>query len=199
MPQTEIRQNIFENEGIGPLLRVDLIPHVIGEIHPLSFPPDEMPDGFHLCNGDQYPIDSKAGAALDGLSAAFKAAWGITDDGLYINVPNLFDDAGDGYFPRFVDGVTRQVGSVQDYGQPNITGAMNSYGAGVFDSNATNIADNAFFLTGNPYAAPSTQSGAQGKVTLGFDASRCPNVKTASEIRPKNAGFLAAIYLGAGT
>lgn len=140
-------------------------------------------EGWYFMNGDQYPDESPQGVVLNGLSTAYKTAWGIVSSGGLVSVPNAFDAEGRGYFDRPVDGASRQVGSVQGDAIRNITGTI--------PIDAAHAASGAFETTtiDRPFAG-----GDSPGVDITFDASRV--VPTADENRPMNRGKTPAIYLG---
>lgn len=159
---------------------------MVGEIRLLSFRKNELPDGWHCCDGTRIVLDSPAGQALNQLSESFKIDWGIAIDGCSINFPNLFKDA-DGYFLRPVNGDARQVGTVQSDAIRNITAYIHPL-----------VCRGSY---PNAHGAAFTQGGGTGGCgtsgywnDLIFDASRA--VPTAHENRPVNVGMTPAIYLG---
>ena len=85
----------------------------VGAILLLPFRKDELPVGWHFCNGAAVSLDSDQGRALNALPAGYKADWGITTLDGAITLPNLFSEDGRGCFLRPVDGLTRQVGAEQ--------------------------------------------------------------------------------------
>lgn len=154
---------------------------------------------WYLMNGDNFLLTSPQGQALNGLSADYKADWGIVVSVVngqnVINVPNYFDAAGNGYFDRAVDGTNRRVGSKQGDAIRNI------YGYFGFNGNAYCrawwISSGAFVTNGiNP--APSIQcasnSGQSVQEGVYFDAAL--QVPVAAENRPINIGKTPLIYLG---
>ncbi|MEZ6853016.1 phage tail protein [Halodesulfovibrio aestuarii] len=159
-----------------------------GHIYPVPFPPNELPAHHYVPNGEGLLKTSEAGKTLLAMSTVYKTAHGITEDTTHVYLPNVFDENGDGYFPRFVDGVNRKVGSKQGDAIRNIKGQMLMQ-HGETQNNYEN---------GAMYATGKSLSGATGSSTiprsgLGFDASRV--VPTAHENRSKNIGFTPAIYL----
>lgn len=99
----------------------------VGEIRLLPFRHDELPAGWHFCNGERFLLTSPQGEALSGLSENFRADWGLEEDLCSISLPNLFHEDGRGCFPRPVDGLTRQVGASQEDAIRNITGGRRNY------------------------------------------------------------------------
>lgn len=165
----------------------------VGAILLLPFRKDELPMGWHFCNGAAVSLDSAQGRALNALPAGYKADWGITTLDGAVTLPNLFSEDGRGCFLRPVDGVTRQVGAVEEDAIRNITGKISnkssydtqlSTGTGCF----TAVMQNGV-RTWNNTASTSTFS-----VGANFDASRV--VPTAPENRPLNLGMTPAVYLG---
>ena len=147
----------------------------VGSIYESPFPINELEPGEYICTGDQYEISSPQGKALNGLSADYKAAWGISVAGDLISLPNLFDENGNGYFFRPVDGASRQVGGIQNHAVQdhahNTPGWLHS-GGGIF--------------FGGSGGAMGISSGTPGMATGNRD----------EETRPINIGLLPVIYLG---
>ena len=170
--------------------------HTLGDIRPFPYRAGNLPKFWYACTGDQYPLGSPQGEALLSLHEDYKLDWGIALNGDYINLPNLLPDEGEGYFARIVDGVTRQVGSRQPDGMRKIEGTDTSWKAKLKSGTPT-----------GPWSITSTRQDNYGvtpfsdaswhRVTMTFDSSLALPNNTADEIRPKNIGFLAAIYLGA--
>ncbi|MFA9396345.1 MAG: phage tail protein [Halodesulfovibrio sp.] len=159
-----------------------------GHIYPVPFPPNELPAHHYVPNGEGLLKTSEAGRALLGMSTAYKTAHRVTTNSTHVFLPNVFDSNGDGYFPRFADGVGRKVGSKQGDAIRNIKGQMLMQ----HGESKNNYQNGAIFAAGE------SLSGATGSSTIlrsgfGFDASRV--VPTSHENRPKNYGFTPAIYL----
>jgi hypothetical protein len=198
----DLKQLIFEDEGIGPKFRKDKVPVLayVGEIRLLPFDPDDLPNGWLFCNGDLLSQDSEAGAVLASLPATFRARWGIVAADGYVSVPNLFGGNGEGYFPRPVNGATRQAGSVQADAIRNIkTGPGVTTNWYADHKKADGIAAPFYSLGvlkdnyGNQWSASSSYA----LHYIGFDASLC--VPTAGENRPANIGMTPAFYVGVNT
>lgn len=162
-----------------------------GHIYPVPFPPNELPANHYVPNGEGVLKTSEAGKTLLSMSAAYKTAHGITENSTHVFLPNVFDTNGDGYFPRFVDGVNRKVGSKQDDAIRNITGKVLVMKCG------ENVYDREGALKNTTASSYSTSGHGSGTynstLRLDFDASL--SVPTADENRPKNYGFTPAIYL----
>jgi hypothetical protein len=184
-------------DGNGLIYRRFLPPS--GEIVPgcmdfLPFRPGEQPFGWYFMNGDKYAQASVQGVALLALPANFRTDWSIVLSGGLVNVPNWFDSAGDGYFPRAVNGSTRKPGSVQTDAIRDIIGEIKNISihnptvdhTGAFYSNTTST--NSSLMGQTPF------SGIDREFTV-FKASRV--VPTAAENRPKNRGLLPCIWLAA--
>jgi hypothetical protein len=162
-----------------------------GEIKLWPFPPDELPEHWYLPNGDLTSIDSVPGKALVALSPAYKSRWGITIQNGMVSLPNVFDDSGNGYFFRAVDGTTRTVGSKQGDAIRNIVGKSKLRPSGEKAEQDTGpFASTVSYPNQavNGVSAPNYDF-----VLMNFDASRC--VPTANENRPNNLGFTPGIYL----
>ena len=191
----DMLRTLLENDGAGPGLGLGMF----GEFAWLACAPEEVRPGFIILNGDRYPGDSFNGQALLRLSPAFRAAWGIEvdDDDGTINSPDMFDENGDGYFPRAVDGVSRAVGSKQPDVIINITGFLQS-GLGR-NKSLTNNEQGALYFgevrAENSTFTTITNTGFNVS-WFGFDASKDTNVLIADENRPKNVGLLPCIFLG---
>ncbi|MEZ6852785.1 phage tail protein [Halodesulfovibrio aestuarii] len=158
-----------------------------GHIYPVPFPPDELPPHHQVANGEGLLKTSDAGKTLLSMSAAYKAAHRVIENETHVFMPNVFDENGDGYFPRFVDGGSRNVGSVQGDAMQNIVGEIHTGTA--FEDGGTGAIRRAGYAMSSYWVGTSVQ-GIDGFI---FDASLI--VRTAHENRPKNYGFIPAIYL----
>ena len=158
----------------------------VGAILLLPFRKDELPVGWHFCNGAAVSLDSDQGRALNALPAGYKADWGITTLDGAITLPNLFSEDGRGCFLRPVDGLTRQVGAEQGDAIRNITGNTSHE----IDRGTPSGA----FYTGPATSGINSLGEATSDKELRFDASRV--VPTAEENRPLNLGMTPAVYLG---
>jgi hypothetical protein len=168
----------------------------VGDIRLWPFAGASLPEGWYLTNGDTYADASDQGIVLHGLSAAYQAAWGIESSGGYINVPDLFDSNGNGYFPRPVDGTARQVGNIQGDAIRNITGEASHAGSAFGQLQRFDVpAETSGALTAGqdtPYALAGATSDSGSRLRI--DVSLV--VPTAEENRPVNIGMTPAIYLG---
>jgi hypothetical protein len=162
-----------------------------GELKLWPFPPDELPEHWYLPNGDLTSVDSVPGKALMSLSPAYRSHWGITIQNGMVSLPDVFDDSGDGYFFRPVNGTARAVGSRQGDAMREIEGVSanlvirmknESYSGPFFGELIT--ADRG--LSGNINSATNHER-------PGFRASQC--VPVAPENRSKNVGFTPGIFL----
>lgn len=160
-----------------------------GHIYPVPFPPNELPAHHYVPNGEGLLKTSAAGNALLSMSAAYKAAHRIAENETHVFLPNVFDENGDGYFPRFIDGVGRTVGSKQEDSIRNITGRWEQAASGQQTKGTSSGAITALGLR-RGQEAEGTSGSYNG---FSFDASLV--VPTAHENRPKNYGFTPAIYL----
>ncbi|KER02423.1 tail fiber protein [Photorhabdus temperata] len=159
-----------------------------GDIYLSAHPASDLAKGEYIADGAVHTIDSTVGRALNNLSDAYKAAWGIKQNGDKINLPNLFVD-GRGVFMRagLTPGV-RQGDTIR-----NITGDLGWWGHGLFTrvsgvfhgvkSNANVVAAGTVDNSQHSYSAYAT-----------FDASKV--VPTANENRPLNVSMIPIIYLG---
>lgn len=161
-----------------------------GHIYPVPFPSNELPEHHYVPNGEGLLKTLEAGKTLLSMSAAYKAAHRVTENETHVFLPNVFDSNGDGYFPRFVDGANRTVGSTQGDAIQNITGeARAAYMLALHSDGAMTVGP-----WGNTPAKAGVIGGDPGQnCTITFDASKV--VPTAHENRPKNYGFTPAIYL----
>ena len=164
---------------------------------------DELPFGWYFRNGDNYLLSSPQGQALNSLSTNYKNDHRITIkiiNGLqYINVPTAFAPDGRGFFIRAVDGITRQVGHVEDDAIRNIWGELQhvmqwrgSVPYGVFSLNTSTGGSG----LNNRYASVICHANDSDypERPITFDTSRV--VPTANENRVLNIGATPAIYLG---
>lgn len=159
-----------------------------GHIYPVPFPPNELPEHHYVPNGEGLSKTSEAGRALLAMSAAYKTAHRVTTNSTHVFLPNVFDRNGDGYFPRFVDGVERKVGSEQGDSIRNIEGGSGEFLA----TRGANNTIGAFKYTSTDLSVFASGS-SLGAGNFIFDASLV--VPTSHENRPKNYGFTPAIYL----
>lgn len=164
----------------------------VGVILLLPFRKDELPQGWHFCNGAAVSLDSAQGRALNALPAGYKADWGITTLDGAVTLPNLFSEDGRGCFLRSVDGVTRQVGAVEEDAIRNITGDITNNSN--YDTQLS-AGTGCFTAVMKEGVRSWNSSGANARsVGANFDASRV--VPTAEENRPLNLGMTPAVYLG---
>ncbi|MEZ6853123.1 phage tail-collar fiber domain-containing protein [Halodesulfovibrio aestuarii] len=179
--------DVYYTQGqVDALLAVKhIVP--VGHIYPVPFLPDELPQHHYVPNGEGLLKTSGAGKTLLAMSAAYKTAHCVTENATHVFLPNVFDENGDGFFPRFVDGVNRNVGSTQRDAIQNITGQFDKILCNDFVS-----ASGAFHIS-SQVATSAELSGDGERCTFDFDASRV--VPTAHENRPKSYGFTPAIYL----
>ena len=161
----------------------------VGEIRLLPFRHDELPFGWHFCNGERFLLTSPQGEVLSGLSENFRADWGLEEDLCSISLPNLFHEDGRGCFLRPVDGLTRQVGAVEGDAIRNIMGRF----CGV-NTNDDRPYTGPFYKSEGNWLIGALASEGMGIRMVNFDASRV--VPTAAENRPLNLGMTPAIYLG---
>ncbi|QYN44511.1 hypothetical protein GYM75_06465 [Gilliamella sp. ESL0441] len=171
-------------------------PYVIGEQKLMAFRASELPFGWYFRNGDNYLLDSPQGRALNSLSANYKEDYKITikviNGQQYINVPTAFAPDGRGYFERAVNGINRQVGSIENDAIREIDGHFDTgvvanhheYTRGAFSGTRAINPTNAAFLATYDYTV------------WGYDFHASNVVPTASENRPINIGMTPAIYLG---
>ena len=154
-----------------------MLPESIGEIRLLPFRANELPKGWYFANGDRFATTSLQGVALVALSEDYKTDWGIREDAASatINVPNLFYSDGRGLFLRSVDGVSRQVGSIQPDALQQHTHTGPTYVVKGESGYDTTIVQ---------------------QPTTGVTGNVSSSARTANETRPLNAGMTPAIFLG---
>jgi microcystin-dependent protein len=192
---------ILENDGSGPYIDPARIrstgSFIPGEIRLMPFPPNELPEPWWFCNGEKLTLSSPEGQVLYNLSPTFKACWGIvlSSGNTLISLPDWYDDDGNGYFPRAIDGVSRQVGSIQGDAIRNITGSIvgtaSNYGAFLM----INYSATGALSTGVRSGYGAVVANTNLTHDLFFDASAAPDVQVANENRPINIGLTAAICL----
>lgn len=163
----------------------------IGDQRLMPFRRDELPFGWYFRNGDNFLLSSPQGQALNRLSTNYKNDHRITIKTIngqqYINVPTAFASDGRGYFERPVNGVARQVGSMEGDAIRNINARFGNFLTSARDANGAFNVDN----SANPAYGGNTNG---WHTTISFDASRV--VPTANENRPINIGMTPVIYLG---
>ncbi|CAM3283251.1 hypothetical protein XNC1_3399 [Xenorhabdus nematophila ATCC 19061] len=72
---------------------------IYGEIRLFPFRPNELPPGWHHCNGDKHHIQSTIGRALAKISSSYRSDFRIINSGDHINLPNFYS-SGRGLFLR---------------------------------------------------------------------------------------------------
>jgi hypothetical protein len=168
----------------------------LGVIQMVPYRPSKLPNGVYICNGALLELASAPGQVLFSFDADFKSDWGIEVTDQYISLPNLFDEEGNGYFPRPVDGVNRLPGSKQEDAIRNITG---SFSPSITTTSYLNMNEvSGVFSSSNSMNIAGFQSAGtlmQRPTQIDFDASTV--VPSAEENRPKNIGFIYVINLGA--
>lgn len=157
---------------------------------PLSFycEPNELPEHWYFRNGELVDKTSPAGMRLLAISATYKLRHNITETETHISLPNAFDDNGDGYFDRPVDGVNRLVGSMQGDAIRNITGRVGGAVTGYF-GDPTGCCTKYSPPDPHPYAG----TGSATVSGIKIDLSR--SVPTSHENRPVNYGSTPAVFL----
>lgn len=166
-------------------------PYAVGEQKLMAFRATDLPFGWYIRNGDNYLLDSPQGRILNSLSSNYKEDWDITIKVIkgkqYINVPTAFTSDGRGYFERAVDGITRQVGSIENDAIRNIKAGFEN-----FLVSATNTSG-AFKIVN--ISSPAYDGNSHGwHAKIDFDASLV--VPTGKENTVINQGKTPAIYLG---
>ncbi|ETS31177.1 phage tail protein [Photorhabdus temperata] len=160
-----------------------------GDIYLSAHPASDLAKGEYIANGDIYAIDSIIGRSLNNLSDAYKAAWGIKQNGDKINLPNLFVD-GRGVFMR----AGLNPGVIQGDTIRNITGDVGLWHDGLIARTS-----GAFYGVNATSQASIMKKNAPDEYAkfayATFDASRV--VPTANENRPLNVSMIPIIYLGA--
>jgi hypothetical protein len=173
----------------------------VGDFKLSPFRAGQLPFGWYHANGDRYPVESPQGQALIGLPAEYKADWGVVVEDGAVNLPTAYNAAGDGMFPRPVDGSTRQVGSAQGDAMRNFAGqdgCMHQRGGVNFPKNSQMAtitgpySINTVAFTNTIYVQGANSN--SDMLFLTFDPSLV--VPTAAENRPVNVGMTLAVYLG---
>jgi len=168
----------------------------IGDHRLFPFRASELPPGWYVRNGDNYPLGSPQGVVLNSLSDNYKRDYQITIKTIsgqkYINVPTAFASDGRGLFERPVDGTTRQVGTVQNDAIRDIWGHFDT---GVVPHH-DEYTKGAFFGTTAINPTNTAFQSSTSWQTCGFDFYASRVVPTANENRPINIGLTPAIYLG---
>lgn len=171
----------------------------VGEHWLSAFRVNELPFGCYFRNGDNFLLDSPQGQVLNGFSNNYKLDHGITvkiiNGEKYINVPTAFAPDGRGYFERAVNGITRQVGSIENDAIRNI------YGEVVFHGNTADgsypAATIGVFSGINQMNAFRYEELSFGQVSFGGFAFNAENfVPTGPENTVINTGRTPVIYLG---
>ncbi|MCW7761145.1 phage tail protein [Photorhabdus luminescens] len=160
----------------------------VGDIYLSAHPASDLAKGEYIANGAIHEIDSTVGRALNNLSDAYKAAWGIKQNGKKINLPNLFVD-GRGIFVR----AGLQPGVIQRDAIRNIQGDVGWWATGLF-SRVSGAFDGV--KASNNASAHHKEIPDQYSIFshATFDASKV--VPTADENRPLNVSMIPVIYLG---
>lgn len=172
----------------------------VGHIYPVPFPLNELPEHHYFPNGEGLLKTSGAGKTLLSMSFAYKTAHHVTENATHVFLPNVFDEEGRGYFPRFVDGQTRLVGSTEGSASPNISGILS-----LSDQTNTHCRIRVIEATGafQGRLESGPTAGFHAAVNLNnifrsatFEASRSSEVYCGTnEVRSSNYGFTPAIYL----
>lgn len=166
----------------------------VGAILLLPFRKDELPLGWHFCNGAAVSLDSAQGRALNALPAGYKADWGITTLDGAITLPNLFSEDGRGCFLRPVDGLTRQVGALEGDAIRNITGRFIATSYERLPQNNSFVGEGCLYQIAKRHGCNIGGGDSGGSFEYGVNASLV--VPTAEENRPLNLGMTPAVYLG---
>ena len=173
-----------------------------GEMRLLPFRPSDMPSRWYMMNGAMYASSSPQGLALLSFSALFRLDWGIVERNSTVNVPLWFDtETGRGWFARAVDGVSRQIGSVEQDAMRRIKG-QSGLRCFVYHSGYTIR----YYPTEPPFnikevISPNTVNHGSGssdadEIRLEFDSQLSLPDNTADETRALNVGLSPCIYLG---
>ncbi|NDK97669.1 phage tail protein [Photorhabdus bodei] len=159
-----------------------------GDIYFSAHPASDLAKGEYIANGAVYTIDSTVGRVLNNLSDAYKAAWGIKQNGDKINLPNLFVD-GRGVFMR----AGLQPGVIQGDAIRNITGDVGLWNDGLI-ARASGVFYGVNASSKNSFARKNAPDEYAKFSHATFDASKV--VPTADENRPLNVSMIPVIYLG---
>lgn len=171
----------------------------IGDHRLFPFRASELPPGWYVRNGDNYPLSSPQGVVLNSLSDNYKRDYQITIKTIggqkYINVPSAFASDGRGLFERPVNGTTRQVGTVQNDAIRNIYGEIIFHGRlaeGSYPALANGVFSGIDKLNAYRHGVLSTDHPSFG----GFAFNAENFVPTGPENVVINEGKTPAIYLG---
>lgn len=183
---------------------------IVGQFALLPNRPDHLPKGWYFRNGDYYLVNSPVGDRLNRMTTDYKKDNKMftkeIDGKSYINVPNAFHSDGRGYFERPIDGVNRQVGSIQGDYIRNIRGAFPNIDdlllLGIDSVPPSGQNNGAIGLWKGPHGITEISSGMSNggahvaalNAHFDFDASR--NVPTGNENTVINYGLTPAIYIG---
>ncbi|CAQ83741.1 MULTISPECIES: hypothetical protein [Photorhabdus] len=159
-----------------------------GDIYLSAHPASDLAKGEYIANGAAYAIDSTVGRALNNLSDAYKAAWGIKLHDGKINLPNLFVD-GRGVFVR----AGLQPGVIQGDAIRNIIGDVGLWSWGLF-ARTSGAFHGVNVNSEGSVVKKNTPDTASIFAYATFDASKV--VPTADENRPLNVSMIPVIYLG---
>lgn len=173
--------------------------NMVGDQQLMPFRANELPFGWYFRNGDNYLLSSPQGQAINSLSANYKNDYSITIKDIngqqYINVPNAFYRDGRGYFERAVNGITRQVGNIEDDAIRNITGGFGMDGLAGTNIGVVWGGHGPFYENGiNSSIAKYTAAEVGACSKMEFDLSRA--TRTGPETTVINEGKTPAIYLG---
>lgn len=164
---------------------------IIGDHRLMPFRANELPFGWYFRNGDNYLLSSPQGQVLNSLSTNYKKDHRITIKTIsgqqYINVPNAFHVDGRGLFERPVNGVTRQVGHIENDTIRNFSGQFLAFSA----------ADGKLFKVTRAWgsnAAGAAAGEGQGMALIDFDLRQA--TQAGSETVSINEGKTPAIFLG---
>lgn len=167
----------------------------VGEIRLLPFRHDELPFGWHFCNGERFLLTSPQGEVLSGLSENFRADWGLEEDLCSISLPNFFEqDGGYGLFLRAADGQNRRVGSFEADAQRRIQGEINCTYA--VPRAPGRIAQSALTFTQGEGATRTCPSYSAKQISDYITLDTALNTPTGPRNIPANLGMTPAIYLG---
>ncbi len=173
--------------------------HDIGDIELKSFRNDELPFGWHFCNGDLYTLTSTVGTALNAFSDNFKTDWGIVVSGDNISIPNLFYKDGRGFFLRAVDGMEQSVGSMADDVMRAVTGNLFTRTLGISGASIILTSNGAFISTaqsGSVSTSVQSVSASGNETRTQFNSSFLGPNYSGIETAPLYRGMTPAIYLG---
>jgi hypothetical protein len=192
MATLPLADQLFTEDGAGD----SLFAGYIGEIRLWPFRAEKLPPGWFIPDGSSFLLTSYKGQRLNNLDSDYKQDLGIVISGNYISMPDLFDENGNGYFIRPVNGTNRGVGSIQIDSIRNIKGTVGDFQVHSVVNPSINGPWDIHNVTYNLAFANSGNSSYR-LISINFNAENA-GVEVDYENRPINIGFIPGMYLGIG-